>query len=84
MDILLYNISICSIKKYSHLLTSNHLERKTDVSRRCGACELAVSWVSPSTLTTSWILKSMVVRDCDLGVWEGRETQLWSMPGHAT
>lgn len=45
MDILFYNLSVCSIKKYSYPLTSNHLERKTDVSRRYGACELAVGYL---------------------------------------
>lgn len=71
MNIFLYNISICFIKKYGYFLILNYLERKIDVLRRCGVCEFVVSWVFFSIFIIFWILKSMVVRDCDLGVWEG-------------
>lgn len=44
MNILFYNVRVCSITKYDHPLTSNHLERKTDASRY-GACELTVGYL---------------------------------------
>lgn len=43
MDILFYNVFV--LLKIQLPLTLNQLERKTNVSRRYGACELAVGYL---------------------------------------
>lgn len=44
-------------------------------------CVWACSWVSPNTPLLPWPWK---VWDCDLGMGEGQEMQLWGMSAHAT